>query len=113
MNLPTTAGQKGSGRNRFFARALLFGALLSVLCGFAASPSAFAQGCAMCYTSAVGAGPAARAIDYGIIALLLPALLLFIAVFVLLIRRAAAAAARESQETILQELPSADPFPLT
>ena len=72
----------------------LFLAFLCALCGSVASPSAFAQGCAMCYSAAAAAGPAAaRAIDYGIIVLLTPALLLFISIFILLIRRAAAATA--------------------
>ena len=52
----------------------------------------FAQGCAMCYTSAAAAGPhAAEALDHAILALLVPALVLFASIFVLLIRRAAAA----------------------
>jgi hypothetical protein len=94
----------------------LWFAICVFLCGFCASvasPSVFAQGCAMCYTSAAAAGPAAaRAIDYGIIVLLTPALLLFIGIFILLIRRAAAAT-RESERVRLHELRPADPSFLT
>jgi hypothetical protein len=89
---------------------------LVFLCGLlasVASPSAFAQGCAMCYTSAAAAGPgAARSIDYGIIVLVTPALLLVISIFVLLVRRAAAAT-RESERIRLQELRPIDPSFLT
>jgi len=55
---------------------------------------AYAQGCVLCYTSAAAAGPAAaRSIDLGILALVTPALLLFLAVMFLLYRRAVSAAA--------------------
>jgi hypothetical protein len=51
---------------------------------------AYAQGCALCYTTASAAGAAAeRSIDYGILALLVPALTLFLCVIFLLYRRAA------------------------
>jgi hypothetical protein len=89
MNLMVPFGAKRG----ISLRLLMFGVLCG-LCASVASPSAFAQGCAMCYSAAAAAGPAAaRAIDYGIIVLLTPALLLFISIFILLIRRAAAAAA--------------------
>ncbi len=51
---------------------------------------AFAQGCAMCYTSAARAGSrAAHALDFGILVLLLPTLVLFLSVIVFTFRRAA------------------------
>jgi len=53
---------------------------------------AFAQGCALCYTSASAVGQAGqRSLDYGILALLTPALVLFLSVMFLLYRRAVAA----------------------
>ncbi len=71
------------------ARKLGVPGLLCVLCVFAAQ-DAFAQGCAMCYTSAAGAGSrAAHALDFGILVLLLPTLVLFLSVIVLTFRRAA------------------------
>jgi hypothetical protein len=55
---------------------------------------AFAQGCALCYTSASAIGAnAERSLDYGILALLTPALVLFLAVIFLLYRRAVSATA--------------------
>ncbi len=66
--------------------------LLAALAALALAPSAFAQGCALCYTTAAAAGAAAaRAIDLGILILLIPALLLFIAVLAFAARRAALA----------------------
>lgn len=60
----------------------------------ATAQGAFAQGCALCYTSASAIGAnAERSLDYGILALLTPALVLFLAVMVLLYRRAVAATA--------------------
>lgn len=54
--------------------------------------SAFAQGCALCYTSASALGQAGqRSLDYGILALLTPALVLFLCVMFLLYRRAVSA----------------------
>ncbi len=56
------------------------------------APGAFAQGCAMCYTSAAAAGAAAiHSLRLGIMVLLLPALFLFVGVLALLVRRALAA----------------------
>ena len=66
-------------------------ALISTL---ASAQGAFAQGCALCYTSASAVGQAGqRSLDYGILALLTPALLLFLSVMFLLYRRAVAATA--------------------
>jgi hypothetical protein len=70
-----------------FALAALIGILAS-------APGAFAQGCALCYTSASALGVGGqRSLDYGILALLIPALVLFLSVMFMLYRRAAAAAA--------------------
>ncbi len=77
----------------FFAlhlRRSVFLFLLCALCASAFGSSAFAQGCAMCYTSAEAAGPAAqRSLDIGILVLLVPTLLMFIGIVVLAVRRAA------------------------
>jgi hypothetical protein len=55
---------------------------------------AFAQGCALCYTSASAVGQAGqRSLDYGILALLTPALILFLSVMYMLYRRAISATA--------------------
>ncbi len=54
---------------------------------------AYAQGCALCYTTASATGAAAqRSLDVGILTLLAPALVLFLCVIFLLYRRAASAA---------------------
>ena len=72
-----------------FRRIFLFA--LCALCASVVSLNAFAQGCAMCYTTAAAAGPgAARALDLGILVLLVPTLVLFVAVLGFAIRRAAA-----------------------
>ncbi len=64
--------------------------LLAALAVLALAPSAFAQGCALCYTTAAAAGAAAaRSIDIGILVLLVPALVMFIAVLAFFVRRAA------------------------
>ena len=64
-------------------------ALLCVLCASVASPSAFAQGCAMCYTSAAAASAAAiRSLNIGILVLLLPPLAMFIGILTYALRRA-------------------------
>jgi hypothetical protein len=58
------------------------------------SPGAYAQNCALCYTTASALGSAAaRSLDLGILALLTPALALFAGVFYMLYRRATAASA--------------------
>jgi hypothetical protein len=69
--------------------------VLAALIGTLASGSgAFAQGCALCYTSASALGQAGqRSLDYGILALLAPALVLFLCVIFLLYRRAVSATA--------------------
>jgi hypothetical protein len=55
---------------------------------------AYAQNCALCYTSASALGQSAqRSLDFGILTLLTPALVLFLAVIFMLYRRAIAATA--------------------
>jgi hypothetical protein len=67
------------------------GALLAIL---ASARGAFAQGCALCYASASALGAAGqRSLDYGILALLTPALILFLSVMFMLYRRAVSPAA--------------------
>ena len=69
-------------------------AFLTVFALLGAAPGAYAQGCALCYTTASAAGAAAqRSLDYGILALLAPALTLFLCVLFLLYRRAISATA--------------------
>jgi hypothetical protein len=59
-----------------------------------AVPSAFAQGCALCYTAADATGARGeRMLDIGILVLLLPCLILFAGIFIMLVRRARAATA--------------------
>ena len=66
-------------------------ALLIVFGLLGAARGAYAQGCALCYTTASATGAAAqRSLDYGILALLAPALTLFLCVIYLLYRRAVA-----------------------
>ena len=66
-------------------------ALVGIL---ASARGAFAQGCALCYASASALGQAGqRSLDYGILALLTPALVLFLGVMYLLYRRAVTATA--------------------
>jgi hypothetical protein len=67
-------------------------ALLTVITVLASARGAYAQGCALCYTTASAAGAAAqRSLDWGILALLAPALTLFVCVIFLLYRRATSA----------------------
>lgn len=69
-------------------------ALVTLFAVFASPRGALAQGCALCYTTASAAGQAAeRSLDFGILALLAPALVLFLAVLFLLYRRAVSASA--------------------
>jgi hypothetical protein len=69
-------------------------ALVALLGVFADARGALAQGCALCYTTASAAGQAAeRSLDFGILALLAPALILFLGVMFLLYRRAVSASA--------------------
>ena len=69
-------------------------AALAVLGILSCAQGALAQGCALCYTTASAVGSAgARSLDLGILALLTPALVLFLGVMFLLYRRAVAATA--------------------
>jgi hypothetical protein len=66
--------------------------LAAVVAILGSASGVFAQGCALCYTSASAVGAAGqRSLDYGILALLTPALLLFLSVMFLLYRRAISA----------------------
>ena len=68
--------------------------LVALVAILGSASQAFAQGCALCYTSASAVGAAGqRSLDYGILALLIPALGLFLAVMFMLYRRAMAATA--------------------
>lgn len=68
--------------------------IATTLALLASAQGAFAQGCALCYTSASAIGQnAERSLDIGILTLLTPALVLFAAVVFLLYRRAASATA--------------------
>jgi len=79
--------REGTEMRLKFALAFLFTILAS-------ARGAFAQGCALCYTSASAMGAAGqRALDYGVLALLTPALVLFLCVLFLLYRRAVSATA--------------------
>jgi len=65
---------------------------LTILTVLSVARGAYAQGCALCYTTASAAGAAAqRSLDWGILALLAPALTLFLGVLFLLYRRAVSA----------------------
>jgi len=65
---------------------------LTFLTALGSARGAHAQGCALCYTTASAAGAAAqRSLDWGILALLAPALTLFLGVLFLLYRRAVSA----------------------
>lgn len=69
-------------------------ALVALLALLASARGAYAQNCALCYTSASALGSGAqRSLDVGILALLVPALILFLAVIFLLYRRAVSATA--------------------
>ena len=68
-------------------------AIVAVLAGLGMAQGAYAQGCALCYTTASAIGAhAERSLDIGILTLLTPALVLFLCVVYLLYRRAASAA---------------------
>lgn len=67
-------------------------ALTALVALLASAQGAFAQGCALCYSSASALGQnAERSLDIGILTLLTPALVLFAAVVFMLYRRATAA----------------------
>jgi hypothetical protein len=67
-------------------------ALMAVIAILGSARIACAQGCALCYTSASALGAAGqRSLNWGILALLAPALILFLSVMFLLFRRAVSA----------------------
>lgn len=69
-------------------------AILTCLAVLGFARGAYAQGCALCYTTASATSAAAqRSLDWGIFALLAPALALFLCVMFLLYRRAISATA--------------------
>jgi hypothetical protein len=69
-------------------RKVFAASLLIVVLGLMLAPALYAQGCAMCYTTAAGQDPAAaRKLDMAILALLIPVLVLFVGVLGLLIHR--------------------------
>ena len=69
-------------------------AVAAITALLASAQGAFAQGCALCYTSASAIGQnAERSLDIGILTLLAPALILFAAVVFMLYRRAVSATA--------------------
>jgi hypothetical protein len=68
--------------------------LLTVFTVLCSARGAYAQGCALCYTTASQTSVAAqRSLDFGILTLLAPALTLFLAVIFMLYRRAIASSA--------------------
>jgi hypothetical protein len=67
---------------------LIIGAVLGL------APGVFAQACALCYTTASQTSVAAQhSLDWGILALVTPALATFVGVIFMLYRRSASAAA--------------------
>ena len=69
-------------------------AVVAVLAILGLAQGAFAQGCALCYTTASAIGQnAQRSLDFGIVTLLTPALVLFLTVVFMLYRRAVSATA--------------------
>ena len=70
--------------------------------------SAFAQGCALCYTDAAATGPHAEAaLRHGILILMIPATLIVVGFFALLCRRRNVD--RESLEHLPAKVPAASP----
>jgi len=69
-------------------------AVLIIVAVLGLAPGAFAQACALCYTTASQTSVAAQhSLDWGILALLTPALTMFAGVIILLYRRSVSAAA--------------------
>ncbi|MBZ5661838.1 MAG: hypothetical protein LAO08_15655 [Acidobacteriia bacterium] len=67
-------------------------AILAAVAMLGMARGAYAQGCALCYTSASALGASGeRSLDIGILTLLTPALVLFLVVMFMLYRRATAA----------------------
>jgi len=69
-------------------------AMVALVGLLASARGVFAQNCALCYTSASALGSGAqRSLDFGILTLVVPALVLFLAVIFMLYRRAVSATA--------------------
>jgi hypothetical protein len=69
--------------------------IVSIVAVLGTARGAYAQGCALCYTTASALGASGeRQLDFGILTLLVPALSLFLGVMFLLYRRAVAATAQ-------------------
>ena len=69
-------------------------AMVALVGLLASARGALAQNCALCYTSASALGSGAqRSLDFGILTLVIPALVLFVAVIFMLYRRAVSATA--------------------
>jgi hypothetical protein len=65
-------------------------ALATILTMLGSASGAHAQGCALCYTTAANLGASGQhALDLGILALLTPAVLIFLGVMFMLYRRSA------------------------
>ncbi len=93
MKLAGKLGRVKTPAGKYPVRRFVLPGILCALCVSAVSPRAFAQGCALCYTTAAAAGAAAaRSLNFGILVLLVPTLVMFVGVIVLLIRRANARA---------------------
>jgi hypothetical protein len=72
----------------------LSSAILIIFAVLSLAPGAFAQACALCYTTASQTSVAAQhSLDWGILALLTPALTMFAGVIIMLYRRSVSAAA--------------------
>jgi hypothetical protein len=64
-------------------------AVATTIAALGLAPGAWAQGCVLCYTSLASSGPTAmHAFQMAMLALLIPALVLFLGVFLLIFRRA-------------------------
>ena len=69
-----------------FVRGLIAGAAAAMIS--AAGGAAFAQSCAMCYTSAAAAdGAGTKALQHGILILMFPPLLIFVGICIAAFRR--------------------------
>ena len=83
---------------------------LVLMLGMTLAPALHAQGCAMCYTTAAGQDPAAaRKLDFAILALLIPVLVLFVGVLGLAIHRRDAET--EDRGIVLAALPLSRTIP--
>lgn len=80
----------------------------AVLASLLEVPSAAAQSCVLCYTSVAGGGPAVvRAFTFGVLTLLIPALLLCIAIVLFIWRRVRVASRPSPAVAVPAEVPLA------